>query len=93
MGKDTPRRDALPKTGAGEVTGGRRAGDDGEEPLQARGPDPRDEPRSDDVADEAHGKPVGGLHHDQTPRVLVKQAQKHKELEKGRPKDTGRAGA
>lgn len=93
MGKDTPRSDDPPKRCGDDAAGGRRPEDDDKEPLQARGPDPRDEPRSDDVTDEAHGKPVGGLHHDKTPRVLVKQTQKHKELEKGRPKDTGRAGA
>lgn len=93
MGKDTPRRDDPREKNADDAAAGRGPGEDGEEPLQARGPDPRDEPRSDDVTDEAHGKPVGGLHHDKTPRVLFKQVQKHKELEKGRPKDTGRAGA
>lgn len=64
-----------------------------DEPLQARGPDPRDEPRSDEVPEDLHGKAVGGVHHDKTPRTLVKQVQKHRDLEKGRPKDTGRAGA
>ena len=64
-----------------------------DEPLQARGPDPRNEPRSDDGTAGAHGKPAGGPHHDKTPPVLVKQAEKHKALEKGRPTDTGRAGA
>lgn len=82
MGSDTPSRDNAKA---------RPYKDD--EPLQARGPDPRDEPRAEERLDEAHGKAAGGPHHDKTPPALVKQAQKHKELEKGRPKDTGRAGA
>jgi hypothetical protein len=61
-------------------------------PLQARGPDPRDGPRPEESV-EGGGKPAGGLHHDKAPPMLVKQEHKHRALEPGRPKDTGRAGA
>jgi hypothetical protein len=64
-----------------------------EEPLQARGPDPREEPPPGDLFQEPHGKAAGGPHHDKTPPVLAKQTKKHRQLEKGRWKDTGRAGA
>lgn len=64
-----------------------------DEPLQARGPDPREAPHPDDLFHEPHGKAAGGPHHDKTPPTLVKQTRKHREMEKGRPKDTGRAGA
>lgn len=63
-------------------------------PLQARGPDPRDDIRPEDLPpDGPQGKPAGGEHHDKTPPVLKKQEHKHRALEPGRPKDTGRAGA
>ncbi len=94
MGKDTspkPGTDTHEKNPDEAAQRARQHHD--EEPLQARGPDPRAEARSDDVSEEAHGKAVGGVHHDETPPVLVKQAHKHQEMEKGRPKDTGRAGA
>jgi hypothetical protein len=63
------------------------------EPLQARGPDPRTESRPEDVGAEKTGRAAGGVHHDKTPRTLAKQEHKHRPLEMGRPRDTGRAGA
>lgn len=62
-------------------------------PLQARGPDPRHESRPEEIDDGPHGKPAGGSHHDKKPHVLKKQEDKHRVLERGRPTDTGRAGA
>jgi hypothetical protein len=64
-----------------------------DEPLQARGPDPREDAKPDDLFQEPHAKSVGGAHHDKTPPALEKQTRKHRPLEKGRWKDTGRAGA
>ena len=94
MGKDTsPKPGTAPLDKGSDEAAQRARQHHEEEPLQARGPDPRDEARSDVVSEEAHGKAVGGVHHDETPPVLVKQAHQHKEMEKGRPKDTGRAGA
>ena len=78
MTPDTPRRDIK---------------DLDDVPLQARGPDPRDDARPEEAIAECHGKPAGGEHHDKAPRVLMKQTRKHRSLERGRPKDTGRAGA
>jgi len=64
-----------------------------DEPLQARGPDPRDDTGPAELFEEPHGKAVGGPHNDKTPPALAKQTKKHRQLEKGRWKDTGRAGA
>ncbi len=64
-----------------------------ETPLQARGPDPRLDTRPEEIDDGPNGKLAGGAHHDKKPPVLKKQEDKHRALERGRPSDTGRAGA
>jgi hypothetical protein len=88
-----PKRDLDPQaTSSDESASTRRHSEDA--PLQARGPDPRDDLRPEEIPEDGPlAKPAGGAHHDKAPPVLKKQEHKHRALERGRPKDTGRAGA
>lgn len=93
MADDTPKtRDADPMRTRSEAHPDHARGHQEKTPLQARGPDPRDDVRPEELT-EGGGKPAGGPHHDKTPPVLKKQTEKHRSLERGRPVDTGRAGA